>query len=328
MKKIFVSTYPYGKIDDTPLRILQSTTGIQIAFNPYNRKLSKKEIASLAIDADVLIAGTEDLSQLIQESASLRMISRVGIGLDSVDLWSCREKGIRVSYTPDAVTMAVAEFTIGLILSLTRKIARADREIRKGDWFRHQGKRLEDTNIGLIGFGRVGRSVARLLAPFRTKLLVNDLSLEKDAMEEFSRQGQDIKFVEKDVIFQSSDIISLHVPYYSKTKHLINNETLSLMKNSTYLINTARGELIEEEALYKAIHDKTIAGAALDVFTEEPYLGKLTGLEDVLLTQHMGSCSFDCRLAMETQAAEEAIRFLEGKPLVREVPEHEYQYQK
>ncbi len=327
MKRIFVSTYPFGKADRSPISMLESENKFSISYNPLSRKLKAEEVFEFAKEADVIIAGTEDLSLLIHNSKKLRMISRVGIGLDSVDLVKCNKKGIKVCYTPDAVTMAVAEMTIGLMISLTRNLNIADKEIREGAWHRHYGKRIGESTIGIIGFGRVGKNVAKLLQSFSPKILVDDIKDISDEIAILKKNGLKISKASKKEIYSQADIVSLHLPAYSKTFEMISAESLAFFQNSTYLINTARGELINEQDLYECLYQRKIAGAALDVFQNEPYFGPLAQLSNVLLTQHMGSCSYDCRLAMESQAAEDAIRFLNDLPLLREVPESEYQYQ-
>ncbi|WP_411822906.1 phosphoglycerate dehydrogenase [Leptospira sp. 'Mane'] len=327
MTEIFVSTFPFGKADSLPREMLAGEKNLKVSFNPLSRKLTKEEILEFAGTADGIIAGTEDLSLLIKNSSKLKLISRVGIGLDSVDLWKCKEKNIKVCYTPDAVTMAVAELTIGLLVSLTRKVGLSDHEIREGKWTRHYGKRIGESVIGLIGFGRVGKNVSRLLLPFGPKILVNDKKDIASEIRSFAESGLDIHFASKEEIYSRSDIVSLHLPAYQLTKELINRDSLKFFKPDSFLINTARGELINESDLYHSLKEGKIAGAALDVFQEEPYRGDFTSLNNVILTSHMGSCSYDCRLNMEKQAAEDLIRFFHSQPLLREVPESEYEYQ-
>jgi D-3-phosphoglycerate dehydrogenase len=168
-------------------------------------------------------------------------------------------------------------------------------------WSRFSGKRLGESVIGIIGAGRVGLNVIRLLSEFKPKLiLINDL---KDKSVELKRilqdKGIDYQFVEKEEIYHKSDIVSLHLPLTPKTRNLITEKELKLFRPDSFLINTARGELIDEDNLYSALNSSQIAGAAMDVFEIEPYKGKLIELENILLTEHMGSCSYDCRLAME-----------------------------
>ena len=311
MPKIFVSTFPYGVSDVSPRQILENT-GWEIKYNPHNRKLKPEELAEFAKDADGVIAGTENMNQLLAVPLSL-----------------CREKGIKVSYTPDAVTPAVAELTVGLMIALTRFANRADREIRNDQWTRPVGKRIEHSNIGIIGFGRVGKKLVQLLSSFKPKeILVNDIKDKSEEIKQIANQWNiSIQQVTKEEIYQSSDIISLHLPLYKKTKYMIDKKSLELFNKNSFLINTARGALIHENDLFDALNVKQIKAAALDVFETEPYSGNLRALENIILTQHIGSCSFDCRYEMEIQAAEELIRFFKNETLLREVPDEEYEYQ-
>ena len=172
MPKIFISTVPFGEADKKPIELLDQS-GFEYVINPLNRKLKPEEVGELAQDCDGLIAGTENIHLVLEKAKSLKIVSRVGIGLDSVPLLECRKKEITVCYTPDAVTMAVVELTIGLMVSLTRKVCLADRNIRSNNWNRLQGKRLEKSIIGLIGFGRTGSNIARVLSEFKPKQILN-----------------------------------------------------------------------------------------------------------------------------------------------------------
>lgn len=323
--KIFISTYPFGIHNSEPLEIL-GKMGWEISANSLKRKLKPEEVAEIAKDVDGIIAGTEDLTPLIRTNPNLKIISRVGIGLDSVPLKLCKEKGIRVTYTPDAVTMAVVELTIGLMVSLTRNVHLADKEIRSGGWSRFTGKRLGESTIGIIGAGRVGLNVIRILSEFKPRMiLVNDIkdkSLELDSL--LKDKGISYKLTEKEYIYKNSDIVSLHLPLSSKTKNMITKLELNMFRQDSFLINTARGGLVNERDIYDALKEKVISGAAFDVFENEPYKGNLCELDNIILTEHMGSCSYDCRLLMERGASEDIIRFFTNQPLSNEVPPDEY----
>lgn len=324
MAKIFVSVYPFGRYDQTAIDRLKSSAH-EVVINPLERKLSAHDTAELAADFDGIIAGTEDLTPLIQANLNLKMISRVGIGLDSVPLQLCRERGIKVSYTPDAVTGAVAELTVGAIISLLRHVCPANQSLRTGDWSRPTGYRISELKTGILGFGRVGTTLAKLLAPFEPKkIFIHDI---QDKSQQISQVQADIESVTFTQLLKESDILTLHVPLTPKTRHLIDLNTMSMMKPGSYLINFARGAIINEEHLLNMLHKKHLRGAALDVFEQEPYKGPLTDMPQVLLTQHMGSCSYDCRYQMELQATEEILRFFNKEPLKSEVPEIEYLYQ-
>lgn len=327
MLDIFVSTAPFGQADPAPRTILDQS-GFEVAYNELGRKCKPEELVELAKDARVLVAGTENLLPFIESSNRLEMISRVGIGLDSVPLAECKRRGIHVSYTPDAVTMAVVELALGLMLDATRKFSEADRAMRNGNWNRITGRRLEHSVIGLFGFGRIGSRVAQLLVPFRPiEVLVCDLQDKAAALGKLAEQGLKIRQVELEEMLEKVDILSIHVPLSRKTRHRIGLSELQMMKSNAVLINTARGGIVQENALEQALRERILSGAAVDVFEQEPYQGPLRQLENIILTPHQGSCSLDCRLRMELESAEEGLRYLKGEPLMRTVPLSEYEYQ-
>ena len=327
MPKIFVSTHPFGALSSRPLELLRQSR-CEFQINPLERKLTSQEVAEMAANCDALIAGTENIALVLEKAPNIKIISRVGIGLDSIPLKECRKRNVVVCYTPDAVTMAVAELTVGLMLNITRFIHATDRQIRTGVWQRIQGRRLGKSVIGLIGFGRIGNSVARLLAPYHPcKVLINDIKDKSSELQIMRQAGLCVEIVPLSRIYHESHIISLHVPLNSMTLNLIAEKQLSQMRSDAFLINTARGGIVNEQALHEALSEGKLGGAALDVFEEEPYTGSLAELDNVLLTPHMGSCSHDCRAQMEIEATKEIIRFFQGERLQNEVPEEEYVYQ-
>ncbi len=312
--------FPFPHKNTTSLNLLKKHN-IHYELNPYHRRLDANEVATLAHDFPAIIASTEDLRILIRKSKTIKFISRAGIGLDNVPLGLCQEKDIRLSYTPDAVTMATAEISIAGILAASRHIVRADRYIRRNQWQRLIGRRIVDYTVGIIGCGRVGSQVIRLLSIFRPKkILINDVLSKKDFIQSVACQYTlNIEQVSKDTIYKNANIISLHVPLNTKTHHMINKDTLSLFRPESILINYARGELVDEYALYKALSNHDIESAVLDVFTDEPYRGELTKLDNVILTAHMGSCSLDCREQMELEATQNVIDFFMGTDIKNEI---------
>ncbi len=319
-KRVLVTTVPFGQVDHKPIEMLNHCD-CQWHLNPLGRKLREEDLLELAPDYDILIAGTEPITRRVMEAApGLKLISRVGIGLDSVDLHAARERGIRVSYTPEAPSAAVSELTMGLMLSLCRGISSTDRNMRDGVWNRIMGRRIQTQVIGIIGTGRIGTRVLQHLQGFRPKqILVNDIQPDMAKYEVFGATLAD-----KETIYREADIITLHIPLTPSTRSLIAAKEIEMMKPSVFLINTSRGGIINEKDLYSALNNERIAGAAIDVFELEPYGGELISSERSLLTCHIGSCSVDCRAKMEIQATEEAIRFIKGEPLESTVPEHEY----
>lgn len=324
MLKALITTVPFGDKNRLPIELLEAA-GIEYLINPIGRKLKEDELADMISDFDVLIAGTEPVTNKVMERASrLKLISRVGIGLDSVDLLAAQRHGIQVSYTPDAPGPAVAELTVGLMLSLLRSVHVANAQMHRGEWHRHFGRRIPEVTIGIIGVGRIGQRVLRRLSSFGTpRVLANDLHPDTSLVPQLK-----LEWTSKEEIFRHADVISLHVPLTAHTKNMIRAEHLNLMKPDVLLVNTSRGGIINEQDLAQALNAGHLGGAAIDVFEHEPYTGPLAEIERCLLTSHMGSMSIDCRILMEIQATEEAVRFLTGHPLQSLVPPEEYEVQR
>jgi len=317
--RVLVTTYPFGEIDRDPIALLE-TTEIPYTLNPAKRRLKEDELAEMIAPYEALIAGTEPVTEYVLRNAPrLRLIARVGIGLDSVDLAAARARGIAVTYTPAAPSTAVAELAIAQMLALLRKTPIADEEIRKKIWHRHIGRRLALMTVGIIGVGRIGRLLLSHLQGWSPRILLNDLRADQELAQRSGAVWTDV-----DTIYREADIISLHVPLTSRTRSMIGERELSLLKRGAILINTARGELIDEAALAAALRARPDLSAAIDVFAEEPYRGELTGLQNCLLSAHMGSATRDCRLRMELEAAQEVVRYFKGEALAIPVPEEEY----
>ncbi len=324
MPKVLITTIPFGDKDRLPLELLENAN-IDYLINPLGKKLTEDDLAEIITDFDVIIAGTEQITTKVMDRATnLKMISRVGIGLDSVDLIAAKERGIIVSYTPDAPSPAAAELTIGLMLTLLRHVHLSNLEMHNGKWNRFFVRRLSNITIGIIGVGRIGTAVLRHLKGFGSpRILVNDILPRSELNHEFK-----IEWMEKEEIIQQADIISIHTPLTKVTKNMITKDLLFNMKKDAIIINTARGGIINEQDLYEVMQAGHLSGAAIDVFDLEPYNGKLREIKRCLLTAHMGSMSNDCRTRMEIEATEEAVRFLTGKELEREVPQEEYDVQR
>lgn len=320
MARVLITTVPFGAHNNLPLELLASAEA-EYSINPLGRRLKEEELAQMAIDAEVIIAGTEPITAMVMKAApNLKLISRVGIGLDNVDLLAARERGIAVSYTPEAPAPAVAELTIGLILSLLRHTNLANLKMHRGEWDRQMGRRMSEVTIGVIGTGRIGSRVLRRIPVFGTpRTLVNDLNPERKLVPELK-----LEWVSKEDIYREADVISVHVPMTKQTHNMIGAKQLRQMKPDALLINTSRGGIINESDLYQAMREGHLGGAAIDVFEDEPYEGPLGEIDRCLLTCHMGSMSIDCRSRMEIEATEEVVRFLRGLELQSRVPEEEY----
>ena len=324
MCKVLITTVPFGDINRYPLDLLEKEK-ISYIVNPLGKKLTESELINLVGECEVIVAGTEAITdKVMSEAKNLRMISRVGIGLDSVDLIAAEKRKIAVSYTPDAPAPAVADLTMGLMYSLLRKVHEANIQLHQGNWHRYFGKRLTDCSIGLIGMGRVGSRVLKNLQVLGCKRILYYDKKVRLRQED----NEQVVFAEKEQIYEMSDIISLHIPLDLETKNMITAKEMKLMKKDVLLINTARGGVINEEDLYQALKDKLIAGAAIDVFEDEPYSGELVEHDNCILTAHMGSMSVDCRTQMEKEATEEAVRFILDNVQESPVPEEEYLIQR
>lgn len=323
MPKALITTVPFGDKNRLPLELLENA-GIEYLINPHNTKLTEDQLAELVSDFDVIIAGTEAITDRVMARApNLKLISRVGIGLDGVDLMAAKRRGIRVSYTPDAPAPAVAELTLGIMLTLLRSVHVSNSQMHQGKWRRIFGRRLPEITVGIIGVGRIGTRVLRRIIGLGTpRILVNDIMPNYELSREFK-----LEWVTKEQIYKEADIVSLHLPLTQLTKNMIRREQLLSMKPDAMIINTSRGGIVNEDDLYDVMMAGHLSGAAIDAFEHEPYAGKLAEIERCLLTAHMGSMSIDCRTRMEIEATEEAVRFLTGKPLEGEVPQAEYDVQ-
>jgi D-3-phosphoglycerate dehydrogenase len=276
------------------------------------RKLTEDELVEMVKGYSAIIAGTESLTAKVMDSAgSLKLISRVGIGLDSVDLAAAHKRGIQVCYTPDAPAPAVAELTLGLMLSLVRSIHLSNKMMHEGQWKRYFGYRLSEMTIGIMGVGRIGSKVLTLLESFGVKkVLLNDIDTEIEV--DFSL---DIEWVDKKTLYACSDILTLHVPLTEQTYNLITRNELLCMKEGAFIINTARGGIINEADLFEILISGHLSGAAIDVFEKEPYNGRLNEVDNCILTSHMGSMSQDCRVRMEVEATQEVVNWVCGGAL-------------
>lgn len=296
MSEVVISTSSFD-VENNPGIDLLRAAGLQIATNPFGRKLTEDEISKLLTDSVVgLLAGVEPLTaQVISKAKNLRVISRCGVGLDNVDQAAARDKDIFVISTPDAPVDAVVEMTVGLMLATLRQIPEADRQVRENGWPRLKGRLLKARTIGILGLGRIGSKVAGICSAFGARVIAYDPMVQST---ESSVECTDLQ-----TLLSQSDIVSLHIPYKKETHHLINKKSLAAMKPGAVLINTARGSLVEETELVKALRSGHLWGAGLDVFETEPYSGELRDLPRVVLTPHLASSAVESRRKMELEAA-------------------------
>ena len=286
--------------------------GLSVNRNPLSRRMTGQEIAEMAGQARAIIACTDDLGSVARDSEHLRQIVRLGVGLDGVPLEICAEKGIAVVNTPDAVTDSVAEFTLSLILAVERRVFQSDRLMRNGTWDRELGRSLSECTIGLVGFGRIGAAVAKLLRGMGVRdILITDPIDRRHVFNDPSFYGMTLTQLDLDSLLAKSDIVSLHAPNYLDGKVLVSKRELRLMKSSASLVNTARGALIHERDLIQHLNGNASFRAALDVFQDEPYAGPLLDLANVILTSHIASNTTQTRINMDNAAIDAILHSTE-----------------
>ena len=299
-KKVFISTSTFAEFDRAPLELLEEK-GYSFELNPYKRKMGFEEIVKRVKGAVGLVAGTETLdADVLANLADLKVISRCGSGMDNVDIGATGKRGIKVCNTPDGPTLAVAELTVGLILNLLRKINKMDRLVRLRKWEKNMGNLLFGKKVGIIGFGRIGQKVARLISAFGAEIIYYDVN-DKD--------GIDPEYKKKSLseLLEESDIVTLHLSFSGKSGAIIGKEELKSMKKGSVLINASRGGAVDEGALYEALKKGHLSGAALDVFRDEPYSGPLSELDNIILTPHIGSYAKEARVKMEVDAVKNLL---------------------
>ncbi len=308
--RVLVTPTSFGKSDPGLCTELEAQVG-EVIYNTSGKPLKSAELARLLPDFDGYIAGLDEINrEAITAANRLKVIVRYGVGVDNVDLAAAREKGILVTNTPGANSKAVAELAVGLILSLARSIPQASQETKSGGWPRLAGYSLEGKTIGLYGLGSIAKQVARRLAGFDCSLLAFDVVADLAFATEHH-----VSLVSRDELLARADFLSLHCPLLPETRGMVNADFLSRMKPGAFLINTARGELIDEAALLEALQSGKVRGAALDVYTKEPPGADhpLMRLPQVIATPHIGSHSDGATNAMGRMALDDCLRVLRGE---------------
>lgn len=281
---------------------------------------SKKVILDRVRDADALVSLLTDPidAEVFDAAPKLRIVSQYAVGFDNIDLKEATKRGIYVTNTPGVLTETVADFAFGLMLAVARRIVEADRYVREGRWkvawhpLMMIGSDIYDRTLGIVGLGRIGSAVARRAKGFGMRILYYDSKRREDLERELG-----VEYANLDKLLEESDFVSLHVPLTPETYHMIGEEQLRKMKPTAFLINTARGKVVDQRALYKALKEGWIAGAGLDVFEQEPLPpdDPLLELENVVLAPHAASASYETRSKMAEMVAENLIAFLK-----KEVP--------
>ena len=292
------------------LKEVLEKNGLKVTYEP---EITPEQIAEKIGNFEVVVvrSRTKMTRELVEKADKCKIIARVGVGLDNIDQDAAKEKNIRVLNAVEGAITAVAELVIGLMLSMAREIPRADREIRSGNWIKKElmGTELKGKYLGIVGLGNIGKRLGRLARALNMNIIGYDVVPIDD---EFSKEVGLMK-ADLDTLLSSADYVSFHVPLLDSTHHMINAEKLKMMKNTARIINTARGGVIDEEALYNTLKDGSLAGAALDVFEAEPATGnKLTTLPNFIATPHMGAQTKEAQLLAANVIAEKIIQVLRG----------------
>jgi len=307
--KILITPRSFASTSDKPMKML-TEKGYEIQLNDIGRPYKKEEMLNLVSDIDGIIIGIDELSaEIIEEANALKVISKYGIGLDNIDINMATNKKIIVTSTPTANLDAVADLAFGLILSLARRIPEADKKTKSGAWGKIIGKSVWEKTIGIIGLGNIGKQVVKRAKGFEMNILVFDIVEDKKFAQKFG-----IKYVNLEELLRKSDYITIHIPLNDATRNMISYEEFEKMKKDAFLINTSRGGIVNEEALYNALRNNKLRGAALDVYNNEPPReSTLKELDNVIMTPHIGAYTEEAIENMSIQAAQNLIDVLEGR---------------
>lgn len=321
MPKIFVTR----QIPDTGIKMLKAKK-FKIKINPYDRVLSQAEIIKMGKGSDALLpmlTDKIDAKLLDGLGKQLKLVSQLAVGYDNIDLPACKDRNIKVTNTPGVLTESVAEHTFAMIMSVTKRILEADK-FTKAEKYKSWAPMLfltpllEESTLGIIGLGRIGSLVTKkAVIGMDMKVVYTDIKRNKDFEKKYKA-----KYVSLSVLMKTADVISVHVPLLPSTKHLVSKKLISSMKKTAYLINTSRGPVIDEAALYQALIKNKIAGVALDVFECEPKIActaemrkSIKKLDNLIITPHMASATFNARHKMSEICAKNIIAHFAGKKL-------------
>ena len=295
---------------DPVLNKILIDNGLKVSYEP---EITPEQILEKISDFNIIIvrSRTTITKEMIDKADNCKIIARVGVGLDNIDQEAAKTKNIRVINAVEGAMNAVAELVLGFMLSLARQTARGDRAIRDGKWLKKElkGTELRGKYLGIIGLGNIGKRLARLARGLNMNIIGYDVM---PIDEEFAKEVGLMK-ADLNTLLQSADYISIHVPLLDSTYHLLDTQKISTMKKTAKIINTSRGGVVDEDALYEAIKGGTLGGAALDVFENEPATGnKLAELDNVILTPHIGAQTKEAQSLAANVIGEKIIQILRG----------------
>ena len=309
--KVYITSRSFGLFSEGALELIKSVA--EIERSPYDRAMNEEELLKVIGDIDGLIVGSDKINRkIIAHSKNLKVIAKHGVGIDNIDLKAATDNNIVVAYAHHANAESVADFTIGLILSIARHVPQAHFSIKRGMWegTKFIGTEVYGKTIGIIGLGAIGERVAKRARGFDMRILAYDPYVSYERTKEIPA-----KLVNFDMLLKKSDFITLHVALTDETRGMIGEKEFALMKKTAYFINTARGPIVDEAALYKALSEKKIAGAAIDVFSKEPPSADspLFRLDNVVLSPHIAAYTLETICRMDMMNAEDIVKFFRGE---------------
>jgi glyoxylate reductase len=298
--------------------------GFTVEIHKGADPLPKAELIERLAGRDGLVCQIVDTidDEVLAAAPALKVVANVAVGYNNIDVPAARRRGVVVTNTPDVLTETTADFTWALLLAAARRVVEADHYVRSGQWKQWGwevlwGMDVHGKTLGVLGFGRIGRAVARRALGFGMRVLYNDAVPAGTDVERELRAT----YADRDTVLREADFVTVHTPLLPETRHLIDERALRQMKKTAIFVNAARGPVMDEAALGRALRERWIAGAGLDVFEEEPRINPaLLDLSNVVLAPHIASASFDTRLAMASLAVKNCLAVLEGKPPLTPVP--------
>jgi D-3-phosphoglycerate dehydrogenase len=311
--KVLVGSRSFGKVSSEPIRILEEA-GCEVVVNSNPYPIPEEELITLIPNYDALITGVDKVTERVVNSAThLRVISKHGAGYDNIDLKAAKKRGITVVYAPGGEhETSVADMTVALILACARQIPTMDRSMKQGEWKRFTSTEMRGKVLGIIGMGRIGESVVERLAGFKMRIIAYDIK-----QNELLSKKYNVEYTKLEQLLKISDFVSIHLPLNKNTTNMISVNELNLMKPSSYLINTARGGIVDEDALYEMLRDNRIAGAAIDVFKNEPPEDeKLQLLANVIATPHVSGYTVEALHRIDMETVKNTIRALNGEDVI------------
>lgn len=309
MKRVLITPRSFGQYDQTPYRKLEEA-GIEVIMNPYRRIMTEEELTALIADVDGIIVGVDPLNaNVLRHAKQLKAIAKYGVGTDNIDLPYAKEHGIDVSITKNANSDAVADYAFALMMAVARKILPIDKQCRQNDWKKITSIDIFKKKIGILGFGNIGKGVALRAKGFQMDVLAYDVY-----QDEAFAQEHGVRFTSVEEILRTCDFISVHLPLTSETRNLIGKDAFEMMKETAVLVNTARGGIINEDALYDALAANRIYGAGIDVFQQEPPARTdFYELDNLIIGSHCSASTQGAVDNMSLFAVENIIAALEGK---------------